>query len=84
MIGDRWTPFHGKQEVSRQIRSEWLGAEAQVNVSPRTRSGNRFLWRHRWDVPDGFLLSFLSGLAMGGCLAILAAGVQRTSSCRAR
>jgi len=81
---DRWAPFSEKKEASRQIRSEWLGAEAQVNVPLQTRSGSRLLWRYRWDAPNGILFSFLSGLAMGGCLAIFAATVQRTSSCRVR
>ena len=62
------------KEVPRQIKSEWLGAEARVHLPPRLLAGNRFmLWSRRLSVRI-LLFSFSSGLAMGGCLAFFACG----------
>ena len=62
------------KEDPGQIKSEWLGAEARVHLAPRTLAGNRFmLWNRGLSVLI-LVLSFLSGLAMGGYLEFFARG----------
>ena len=63
-----------EKEVSHQIKSDWLGAEAHVHLPPRSLAGNRFMFGS-WRVSLRILLiSFSSGLAMGGGLAWFARG----------
>ncbi len=63
-----------KKEAPGRIKPEWLGAEARVHLPPRTLAGSRFMfWRRRLSVRI-LLLSFSSGLAMGGYLALFARG----------
>ncbi len=65
-------PFvRGEKETSDQVKSEWLGAEARIHISPHRLAGNRLMLRTRRLRVAALLLSFCSGVAMGSCLALL-------------
>ena len=65
-----------------QIKSAWLGAEACVHLAPRTLAGNRFMLWSR-GLPGSILMfSFLSGLVIGGYLAVFARGQLGSRHCR--
>jgi hypothetical protein len=60
----------GEKETSDQVKSEWLGAEARIHISPDGLAGNRLMLRTRRLRIAALLLSFCSGVAMGSCLAL--------------
>ncbi len=61
-------------DASEQIMSGWLGAEASVRPHPRELARSRFVFWGRRLSARMLHFSFLSGLAMGGCLALLVCG----------
>jgi hypothetical protein len=68
--------MHGRKEVPDQIRSEWLGVEARVHLPPRVLADNRLSSQRRRYAVGGLLFSFLSGIAMGGCLTLFVTRVE--------
>lgn len=68
-----------KKEIPGHIKSEWLGVEARVHLPPRMLAGNRFLDRQRRSSLARLLVSFLSGIAMGGVLAFFVTRVENGS-----
>jgi hypothetical protein len=65
-----------RKEVPDQIKSEWLGVEARVHLPPRVLADNCLINSRRWYAVGGLLFSFLSGIAMGGCLALFVSRVE--------
>jgi len=59
-----------EKRISDRIKSEWLGAEARVEVPLRRLDENRVrLWSRRSPTGSRILL-FVSGLAIGGCFVL--------------
>ncbi len=69
VIASAQSVMRERKDVPNQIRSEWLGVEAGVHLPPRVLADNRLIDSLRRYAAGGLLLSFLSGIAMGGCLA---------------
>jgi hypothetical protein len=65
-----------RKEFPQEIRSEWLGVEARVHLPPRVLADNRLINSRRWYAVGGLLFSFMSGIAMGGCLALFVTRVE--------
>jgi hypothetical protein len=61
----------GEKETSGHVKSEWLGAEARIHISPHRLAGNRLMLRTRRLRIAALLLSFCSGIATGSCLALV-------------
>lgn len=59
-----------RKAVPDQIRSEWLGVEARVHLPQSVLADNHLIDSRRRYAVGGLLISFLSGIAMGGCLAL--------------
>lgn len=71
MITDQSRIARGENEVPGDIKPEWLGPETRVYPFPRALAGNRQIDRRQWYSAGKLLLSFLSGIVMGGCVAVL-------------
>lgn len=70
MITDQLRIARGEKEVPGDIKPEWLGPETRVYPFPRALAGNRRIDRHQWHSAGKLLVSFLSGIVMGGCVAV--------------
>jgi len=70
MITDQLRIARGKKEVLSDIKPEWLGPETRVYPFPRALVGSRLIDRRQWYSTGKLLVSFLSGIVMGGCLAV--------------
>lgn len=67
-----------EKKTPDQIKSKWLGAEARVGVPLRRLDGNRFRFRGRRPPTGPLLLSFVSGLTIGGCFVLFIRGRDRS------
>lgn len=63
-----------KKEHSGHITSEWLGAEGRIYIPPHRLDENRFRFWNRQSPIGALLFSFVSGLTVGGCLALFVRG----------
>lgn len=70
MITDQLRIARGEKEVPGDIKPEWLGPETRVYPFPRALAGNRRIDRRQWYSAGKLLVSFLSGIVMGGCVAV--------------
>ncbi|BCA56177.1 hypothetical protein W02_33170 [Nitrospira sp. KM1] len=60
------------QEDSGHFQLDWLGAEASVHILPHRQSAFQYI-QSNWISKGKFLTVFISGLAMGGWLALFSA-----------
>ena len=70
MLTDQLRIARGEKEVPGDIKPEWLGPETRVYPFPRALAGNRRIDRRQWYSAGKLLVSFFSGIVMGGCLAV--------------
>jgi len=73
MVADQLQIALGDKEVPSDIKPEWLGPETRVYPFPRALVGSRLIDRRQWYSTGKLLLSFFSGIVMGGCLAVFVA-----------
>ena len=78
VIASAQSVMRERKAVPDQIRSEWLGVEARVHLPQSVLADNHLIDSRRWYAVGGLLLSFLSGIATGGCLALF---VTRAEAC---
>jgi len=79
MISDQLRVNHGQLEALGQIEPEWLGPETRVYPGPPALAQSRAVNRRQFFSAGQLVISFLSGIAMGTCLAALVARVEDSS-----